>query len=73
MEYIPTMSPIVHDSCSDLLMLNDAEVSEINLAHLVTHEELQRASLEDATLQRVRNYITKGWPRSVPTHLKPYF
>ena len=49
---------------------NDAEVLEINLAHLVTTKKLQRASQEDATLQRVRNCITKGWQRS--THLNPY-
>ena len=67
------LSSIVHDSCSDPPMLNDAEVLEINLAHLVTPEELQRVSQEDATLQRVCNYITNGWPRSVPSHLKPYF
>ena len=67
------LSSIVHDSCSDPPMLNDAEVLGMNLAHLVTPEELQRVSQEDATLQRVCNYITNGWPRSVPTHLKPYF
>ena len=34
------LSRIVHPSCSDPLMLYDVEVLEINLAHLVSPEEL---------------------------------
>ena len=41
-------------------------------AKLVTREELKTASQQDAVLERVRCYITAGWPKQVAEELVAY-
>ena len=58
---------------------DESEVIQIltsPLDQVITLDELKYASSEDEVLQRVRNYIVKGWPKKLEDAevlLQPFF